>query len=130
METKLLYRRLTAFLILVAFLLQTFDGALIVIDYYANTAEYAAHCINKDKPQMHCNGKCQMIKKIQQEEKKDQNNPERKSDNKNEITLIAKSYFASVPPLILTTESLKRVLLNPDYNSTDASLDIFHPPQV
>lgn len=34
---------------------------------------------------MHCNGKCQMMKKLEQEEKNDQDNLERKSENKNEI---------------------------------------------
>ena len=34
---------------------------------------------------MHCNGKCQMMKKLEQEEKNDQENLERKAENKNEI---------------------------------------------
>ena len=33
---------------------------------------------------MHCNGKCAMMKKLKAVEKKDADNPERKSENKNE----------------------------------------------
>lgn len=45
---------------------------------------------------MHCNGKCQMMKKLKQEEKKDQQNPERKSENKNEIALSSRSFFPAL----------------------------------
>lgn len=34
-----------------------------------------------------------MMKKLKQEEKKDEQNPERKAENKNEILLSSKSFF-------------------------------------
>ena len=34
---------------------------------------------------MHCNGKCQLMKKLQQEQKKDQENPIRKTDTKKQV---------------------------------------------
>ena len=34
---------------------------------------------------LHCNGKCLLAKKLKQEEKKDQQNPGRKLDGKNEV---------------------------------------------
>jgi hypothetical protein len=73
-----LYRRLTAFIFIAAFLAQTFSRSFIIADYYADTAKYARNCVNKAKPKMNCNGKCQMMKKLQEEEKKDQENPDRK----------------------------------------------------
>ena len=68
-----------------AFLIQTFSKPFIIADYYANTADYAKNCINKLIPAMHCNGKCQMMKKLQEQEKKDQESSERKSGNKTEV---------------------------------------------
>jgi len=81
---------------LLAFATQTFNRAIIMFDYATNTAAYAKNCENKAKPQMHCNGKCQMMKKLKQEEQKDQQNPDRKAEHKNEILLSSKSFFPTV----------------------------------
>ena len=89
-----------ALLLLFALLTQTFHKAVIVSGYYANTADYAKNCINKAKPQLHCNGKCQMMKKLKQEDKKDQQNPERRSSSKDEV-LSSKSFFASIDTRVL-----------------------------
>ncbi len=69
-----------------------------------------------------------MMKKLQQEEKKDQENPERKSENKTEIILSAKS-FSSVPAQYLILSKSKKLLPSSDGKSIDRSFDIFHPPK-
>lgn len=33
--------------------------------------EYLAKCINKDRPQLHCNGQCVLMKKIAEKERKE-----------------------------------------------------------
>ncbi|CAN5524093.1 hypothetical protein BH11BAC3_BH11BAC3_37350 [soil metagenome] len=81
---------------LAAFAIQTFDSAFIVVDYFANTKAYAKNCENKEIPKMHCNGKCQMMKKIKQEQKKDQQNPDRRGENKNEIIISSKSFYPTL----------------------------------
>jgi len=124
------YRQLSTIVLFAAFLAQTFSGNLILLDYYANTSKYAKNCENKATPTMHCNGKCQMMKKMQQEEKKDQENPERKSENKNEIILSTKSFFATVAPPCSTLSKSKKLLPSSDGKSIDRSFDIFHPPQA
>jgi len=82
-----LLKQIVAFFILLAVASQTFSKAFIVFDYLGNTQTYEKKCENKDKPQMHCKGKCQMMKKLQQEEKKDEQNPDRKGDQKNEFVI-------------------------------------------
>jgi hypothetical protein len=82
-------------LILVAFIAQTFNQASIVARYYVNTAAFAKNCENKAKPQMHCNGKCQMMKQLQKASKNDQQAPEKSGNAKNEA-LSSKSFFASI----------------------------------
>ncbi len=107
-----------------------FSRTFVIADYYTNTGKYAKNCENKAKPKMNCNGKCQMMKKLQQEEKKDQENPERKGENKNEVTLSSKSFFALI---ILPLKCLKSKTQYPTQaksNSIDRSFDIFHPPQA
>ncbi len=88
-------RQATATIFILAFLVQSFSGQFIRIDYYLNTAAFAKNCENKARPKMHSNGKCQMMKKMQQEEKKNQQVPERRPEKKNEV-LSSKSFFCSV----------------------------------
>ena len=83
-----------------AFFAQTFRSSLIVVDYYTNTQAFADKCENKANPELHCNGKCQMHKQLNNEEKKDQQNPERK-DNKSEIIFSSKSSYSLKSSLVL-----------------------------
>lgn len=85
-------KQFTAFIFLIAFASLTFSKAFVVFDYFTNTKAFAVNCENKVRPQIHCNGKCQMMIKLQQEEKKDNQNPERKAENKNELVLSSKSF--------------------------------------
>ncbi|HWB28485.1 MAG TPA: hypothetical protein VG738_23595 [Chitinophagaceae bacterium] len=130
LNVEVLYRYIATLLILFVFFAQTFTNAIIVGNYYLNTSAYAKNCENKDKPWMHCNGKCQLSKQLQQENKKDQENPERKADNKNEITLSSKSFFASVHcPCNITADKMY-ILPRCIGNATDRAMAIFHPPQT
>ncbi|RFS26739.1 hypothetical protein DVR12_02845 [Chitinophaga silvatica] len=59
---------------------------LVMLNFYLNQDYIAQNlCENRDKPQMHCNGKCHLAKKLNEEDKKDRENPERKMENKNEL---------------------------------------------
>lgn len=41
------------------------------MDYQINLPEYIAKCINKDRPEMHCDGQCVLMKKIKDQEKQE-----------------------------------------------------------
>ena len=131
MKEYITYRQITAIIFFAALLTQTFSRLFVVADYYTNTAKYAQNCENKAKPKMRCNGKCQMMKKLQQEEKKDQENPDRKADNKNEIVLSSKSFAPTLPKFssieIITKPQYPNIANSYTYNSTNS---IFHPPKV
>jgi hypothetical protein len=121
-----MFKQLTAFILLFALVLQTLNKAVIYIDYYANTAAYAKNCENKARPCMHCNGKCQMMKKMKQEEKKDNQDPERRGDQ-NEV-LSSRSFFCSFTPLVISTKKTY-------FGFSDARLQAmarthFHPPSA
>ena len=63
-----MYRQLLAALLMLAFTVQTFNQGLIVFGFYANQDAIAKKlCMNKAKPKMLCNGKCQLMKKLQEE---------------------------------------------------------------
>ncbi|CAN5756158.1 hypothetical protein BH11BAC4_BH11BAC4_22320 [soil metagenome] len=118
---------ITATIFLLAFASQTFYKAFIIFDYAANTRAYAKNCVNKARPKMHCNGKCQVMKKLQEEERKDAQNAERKSENKNENILSSKSFFATT-----TASTTQQIIIT--YPSLQAGKvkkmprAVFHPP--
>lgn len=124
-----MFRFIIASVLIVSFTAQNLGGFMFEIDYYLRTAAYAKNCVNKAKPMLHCNGKCQLAKKMLQEQKKDQQTPERKTVNRNDITLSAKSFFASIKlPVFFITPAVKRPYTS--QNIVSRSLDIFHPPQA
>ncbi len=121
-------RQSVTIILLVAFLAQVFTKPFIVLDYYSNTAAYAKNCENKAKPTLHCNGKCQMMKKLKQEEEnKEKQNPEKKSGGKDEV-LSSKSFY--------TTFSFYKASISSTYKNytcgriVDMPQPVFHPPAV
>jgi hypothetical protein len=117
----------TIFLIFSIFV-QTFSTFIIQADFYLNRSYIAKNlCVNKDKPVMHCNGKCYLSKKLKEQEKQDQQAPAPRNE-KFDITLF-------FPPELFTLEN-SVVLLKKNFflknESAVASLphSIFHPPSA
>lgn len=76
---------------------------------------------------MHCNGKCQMMKKLKQEENKDSQNPDRKNEVKTDLLFFAQ---------IKTQFNYQRILNKRQFPivqyklTQDISADFFHPPSA
>jgi len=119
-------RYIIASILFISLLAQTFDSAFITLGYYVNTSAYSKSCENKDKPMLHCCGKCQLRKKLQQEEK-DRQAADKRGENKNEIVLSSRSFFASIHPIT----SYELAIKYPAYSeATEIKMprSIFHPP--
>src|SRR5690554_6194696 len=43
----------------------------MTMEYQIHLPEYLSKCVNKDKPQLQCNGQCVFMKKIQEKEQKE-----------------------------------------------------------
>lgn len=129
MNSDLLYRQLIALVCFVPFLAQTFSKTFIVADYYAHKNKYAQNCENKAKPIVRCYGRCQLAKKLQQEEQKKQEHPDRKELNKSEVTTFTGFGYSATALNPQTANAKKNIPLSAG-NSIDLSFDIFHPPQV
>jgi negative regulator of genetic competence, sporulation and motility len=118
---------IVAIIFLLSFALQTFSAAVIVADYITNKASFAKNCENKAKPKMHCNGKCQMRKKLQQDEQKDQQNAEHKGENKYETILYLQTSFARITSLVQGQDNTFNI-----HNNNGKALKmprtVFHPP--
>lgn len=111
-------------LLLLALSVQALNKVRIVLSYYANTAAYAKNCENKSRPQMHCNGKCQMMKKLRQEQNKDESAPERRSLNDEVIS--SRSHFPTLS--IFKAQPAREFVLRNNNTVRDVSPDFFHPP--
>ena len=123
-----MFKAIAAIFLITAFIAQTFSGGLVMLNYYANTAAFAKNCENKAKPKMHCNGKCQMMKKLKQQEKQDQQNPEKKSDIKIQIFSSKSFYCISVEAFAIAV--FKATPIEKNYPVKDISYSFFHPPQA
>ena len=121
-------KQLTATVLLLAFVAQTFSAPFIRLDYYFNQADYAKNCVNKARPKMHCNGNCQVMKKIQEEEKKQQQQDERKMGTKVEI--VSSGSFFATTVAIFSEPIVSIYFTRNDNNQIKIPRFIFHPPSV
>ncbi|GAB3017501.1 hypothetical protein GCM10027051_22930 [Niabella terrae] len=121
-----MFKQSVAFILTLFFAAQSFSKVLIVVDYYLNRAAFEARCENKDRPLLSCGGKCQMVKRLKQEQQKDQQSPDRNGSQKNEIVLSSKSFFAESPELVATDAVSYGLFLTRPLK--DRPRSIFHPP--
>ncbi len=123
-----IFKKSIAILILVSFVSQTFGSMLVLANYYTNKAAFIQKCINKAKPQLQCNGKCQMMKKMGEQEKKEKDQLEKKSALK-QLTLSTKSYYYTYTFTVFT---LPVIQIGAETNWLIANIgkSIFHPPSL
>jgi len=75
-----MFKRSLVILLLVALIGSNFAVYLVYAGFEVNKKEIAAKlCENKNRPWMHCNGKCYLMKKLKQAEEK-----EKKQDRQNQ----------------------------------------------
>ncbi|MCC7524952.1 MAG: hypothetical protein IT250_09025 [Chitinophagaceae bacterium] len=125
----MMLKQCSAAILLLSFMAQVLSSPFIVFDYYINTATYATNCINKTKPELHCNGKCQMAKELKQVEDQEQQNPAGEHDYKAPVFLFSKSWFTIVPEGWNTAFESKYAEFQ-DAGTIDISTPFFHPPTV
>lgn len=119
--------RVVAILLLFTIHIQPISNGVIVLDFILNQ-EYVKEflCINKEQPELQCNGKCHLSKQLE-------NNTPNKEQ---QLSLLFdyKHYFnsawASILPIQYMDYEFKSKL--PKYSMTyykDIVFDIFHPPK-
>jgi len=101
---------------------------IIPLAEYLINQEYIAEflCINKDKPQLNCDGKCYLAKKLRvQEENKRKNIP--KINLENHFHIVNKNHFSIQPYDPISGQKfnpIESVVFSSSYIN-----DVFHPPQ-
>lgn len=123
-------RTLLPILFVTAFLIQLMGKSIITAHYLLNKEQITkALCVNKNKPSKKCQGKCQLIKKLKEQQKKEEGTapvslPE-VMKGKTEWPAELNELTITVPSTVFTPA------IFPTYAATMISVqcaDIFHPP--
>jgi len=120
-------KRITAYLLIVSLVSANFSRLFIYAGFELNRGYIAATlCENRDKPQLHCNGKCYFMKKIKQAEQKE--NADSRASQKNLFQEAfyqqpAKFKFHSV--LLSVTQ-----IPNQRVHLPEQTRSIFQPPRL
>jgi hypothetical protein len=119
--------KITAFLLIVSILVSNFSRFFIYAGFELNKSYIAAKlCENRNKPWLHCNGHCYLIKKIKAAEEK-QNSAERTAQK----NLFQESCFTSVQQVNFYTRVLQvMVIPNNRIDLPAGHTSIFLPPQL
>lgn len=116
-----------AILLFIAMSGQMFQGDFIILDYCTHQQKYASLCVNKDKPEMHCNGRCQMHKKLQQVHQQERNHPEAANGFRVAIVLYCVLDNLHFNWMDSPVQKIKSVSIVPLLIDRDIDA-IFHPP--
>jgi len=120
--------------ILLLFLLNIplFSRWSFVVYYQVNKSYIAKElCINRNKPQLHCEGKCFLAKKLKAAEEKEQKATSEKLEKMPEIVLFFDNSHVDLSGLSSFEEFPKHhsfSYLEPSYGSP--LLGIFQPPKI
>ncbi|RAK40911.1 UNVERIFIED_ORG: hypothetical protein DFS12_101261 [Chitinophaga ginsengisegetis] len=112
--------------IFLGLLLQNFSRSVVFVQFKVNQSYIASVlCENKNKPQMHCNGRCHLKKELDRDAQQDKNNNNGK--DKYEVMFIETlQTFHTTPPV-------NQSVFNAYYKAPcldTLSPSIFHPPQL
>lgn len=122
-------KALLSYLLIALLLLQTFSREVLVVDFALHQAALTARfCVNKARPQLHCNGKCYFAKQLRKQEDR-----ERKATlPKERLEMLPGAFRSLVPPAPARWATVP--VGHGPYRAagvpTATSPDIFHPPQA
>jgi len=108
--------------------MQSFGKVFILMDYQANK-EYIMEflCINRDKPELGCEGKCQLSKKLKAQDEAEKQTSKQSQKSEVQLQLFCHSLF-SLPAYWPASVEMPI----PTYTAgrpIQATSGIFHPPK-
>jgi hypothetical protein len=120
-------RRFIAYLLIVALISVNFTRLFIYAGFELNRNYIATKlCENRNKPWLHCNGKCYFLKKIKQAQDK-----EKSDERQSQKNLFQEALFAQKPDIRFYSQVLQ-VMQVPAHRIAlpNVDLPIFQPPQL
>jgi hypothetical protein len=118
-------KRAVILLLVFSMLLQIFSNVVIIVNYVINK-EYISKtfCENRNKPKMHCNGKCHLMKQLQKENKKEKS-PLATIKGKAQVQFFENTYrFSFFSP----SAAINSFPAHPDGKVASVIIPVFHPP--
>lgn len=116
--------KLIALLLSICIMLQLTGSSVLLLSYELNKEQITKTlCVNRNKPRMHCNGKCHLKKQLQEQEKKE-NVPFNNLKSKSEEWVPAECSFSFIPAEVKGAQMPVYIFRN--YSAPLFS--VFHPP--
>ena len=122
-----MFKKTITYLLIWAVTMQTINRYMMVVDYYVNNTSYIKYCVNKNKPLLHCNGKCFLMKKLRQLESKEKQNNSRRNEHKFEI-IVGKILYTKITFNTISEAARYPFLIAK--TPTDVSFRFFQPPRA
>ena len=102
--------------------------AFPLIEYYVKLEEYKAKCVNKARPQLHCNGQCVLMQKLKAINAGDPE-PTAPAPAKINIEEYPLTFIEDPAPYIAPAPELNTTFNSHfDFPKRTRIVDIFHPP--
>ena len=120
-------QKLTAVLLILAIVSSSFSRFFIYAGFQMNRSYIASKlCEKRNRPWLHCNGKCYLMKKIKQAEEK-QNSTERETQK----NLIQEAYCESNTQVSFYTRLIREIMIpNDRIELPQGHGAILRPPQL
>ncbi|TXK48746.1 hypothetical protein FVR03_07755 [Pontibacter qinzhouensis] len=114
--------------LLAIMVLQTFSKVLLIVDYQANKAYIMEFlCINRDKPELACEGKCHLSEQLKKQDDAEKQGGAQNVAKEVQLNLICQHTFSFDFRIFLPSQPAVAVF---DAGSVvRPSFDFFHPPQ-
>ena len=119
-------KQLATIFLLLIILLQTFNRLVVEADYYINIGYIVKNlCVNKEKPSMHCNGKCYLARQLKEQQKQEQTPLSKKGNSEIPLFLVNQEYNYKSAQFNLNKSY---PALNNNVKPVSFPRSIFHPP--
>lgn len=122
-----MYKQFTAWLLIVMLSTANLSQVFVYAGFQMNQKYISENlCVNRDKPWMHCNGHCYLMKKVKQAMEKEKHNERLAEKNR-----LPQTFFSAL--LKPSFHSCLLQIINTPYRTPVPPLveqTIFHPPKL
>jgi len=124
----MIIRIVTIWFLAMAVFLQSLTPLLILVDFKIHQ-DFIAEvlCINRDQPELQCNGQCHLQEKLSEQQEQEQQAPNRAEEK------IQLFFLESLPAFwlpYLTNRMITFLPYQPHLQGLLSADDFFHPPQM
>ena len=123
-------KKVTAYFLIVSMLGVHFSRFFVFAGFELNRSYIAAKlCENRDKPWLHCNGKCYFVKKLKQAQENDRKEAARDNFSRMEVSFFQEPLNLSLDQPTVTEDKSNPFPLYSYQYSNSYIEDIFRPPK-